>query len=87
MARVLFLALVLIPSPGLAAEVSDGQLLFRLRCSLCHGETADEGPAGDLRGLPPSVIRRAVGGFEAMPKIPLAEDELAAILDWLGAAD
>ncbi len=87
MARVLFLVLVLIPSPGPADEVSDGQLLFRLRCSLCHGESADDGPAGDLRGLPSTVIRRAVRGFEAMPKIPLAENELAAILDWLGAAE
>jgi mono/diheme cytochrome c family protein len=87
MARVLFLVLVLIPSPGPADEVSDGQLLFRLRCSLCHGESADDGPAGDLRGLPSAVIRRAVGGFEAMPKIPLAENELTAILDWLGAAE
>jgi mono/diheme cytochrome c family protein len=75
-------------SPAVAEEgaVTAGRQVFTENCEACHGPTATEGEAGDIRGLSVGTITGAVQGFEMMPRIPLTEAEIkavAAYLRWL----
>lgn len=65
------------------AQLAEGQALFEANCRRCHGPAADAGQAGDIRGLPASVVARATRGLEEMPEIELSEAELAAIVAYL----
>lgn len=63
-----------------APSLSDGRQLYAANCQACHGASATAGVGGDIRGLPLSVVARAVRGIEEMPAIDLNEAELTAIL-------
>lgn len=65
--------------PGSAA----GRQLYAANCQACHGATATAGVGGDIRGLPLSVLARAVRGIEEMPAVDLDEAELTAIQAYL----
>lgn len=87
------LALLSLAAPPLAAEgtgalADDGRSLFLAHCAACHGENADAGAPGDIRGLSRAAMLNALGGVEQMPSFSfLTEPEIDAILEWLGARD
>ena len=67
-----------------AALVAEGARIYAEICHDCHGPTATEGEAGDIRGLPVSVIQNATqAGIEMMPVIDLTPDEIAAVAAYL----
>ena len=78
--------LAALPAAQVAAEdpgLVEGQQLYTANCQACHGATATSGVGGDIRGLPLSVLARAVRGIEEMPAVDLNEAELEAILAYL----
>jgi mono/diheme cytochrome c family protein len=67
---------------GVAAEDGDparGARVYEVRCKQCHGANADEGDAGVIRGLPRAIVRDALDGFEAMPKVRLSDADFEAL--------
>jgi mono/diheme cytochrome c family protein len=66
-----------------AALVAEGRELYAWHCLVCHGETGDEGEAGDIRGLSRSIVARATRGMEQMPEFVLSERELDALVAYL----
>jgi len=65
------------------AALAMGAALYDELCFECHGPTATEGEAGDIRGLPASTVSNATQGFEMMPSFDLDADEISAIAAWL----
>jgi mono/diheme cytochrome c family protein len=66
-----------------APSLADGQQLYAANCQACHGATATSGVGGDIRGLPLSVLARAVRGIEEMPAVDLNRAELTSIMAYL----
>ncbi|WP_333834286.1 c-type cytochrome [Rubrimonas sp.] len=87
MPRALALCLLLAAAPVHSADpalVAEGASLYADFCFDCHGPTATEGEAGDIRGLPEAVIAHAFRGFEMMPAFDFEPAEIAAIAAYLG---
>jgi mono/diheme cytochrome c family protein len=86
-----FACLFVAVSPAAAEEdvtAADGHDLFLAHCAACHGEEADAGASGDIRGLSRGTILGALGGIEQMPSFSfLTDPEVDAIVTWLGAPD
>jgi mono/diheme cytochrome c family protein len=79
-------ALLLAVGEAVAADqpVELGAALYAEHCLECHGATATEGDAGDIRGLGRATVTGAVlGGIEMMPVFRLRIDEIAAITAYL----
>jgi mono/diheme cytochrome c family protein len=57
----------------------DGAALFRRHCQPCHGRSATDGDAGDIRGLPIDLVRGALRGIEQMPRFRFSDAEIEAI--------
>jgi len=74
---------LLAAAPAAAQRLIEGQQLYAAKCQACHGAAATAGVGGDIRGLPLSVLARAVRGIEEMPAIALSEAELDLILAYL----
>ena len=87
MRRALALCLTLAAAPAIAADaalVAEGARIYAEICRDCHGPTATEGEAGDIRGLPDAIIGAATqAGPEMMPVIDLTPDEIAAVAAYL----
>lgn len=79
----------LTPSTALLANddpaVIAGGALFRDFCEVCHGETAQTGASGDIRGLGFGTVRIALRGIEAMPAFDLTDAEIEAIVAYLAS--
>ncbi|MFW5833577.1 MAG: c-type cytochrome [Pseudomonadota bacterium] len=83
---LLALLLVLLqPVTGRAGDalVAEGRDLYEWHCLACHGETGEEGEAGDIRGLSASIVASALRGMEQMPEFVLSEREVDAIIAYL----
>lgn len=79
------LAFALSPCPALA-DPEAGRILYRDLCETCHGETAETGASGDIRGLPETAIRMALRGAEEMPEFDFLTDaEITALVTFLAA--
>jgi len=66
----------------------DGESVYRARCAACHGLQGEGGVGPRLKGNPilkaPEAVREVVlKGRGAMPAIPLSQEELRALLDYL----
>ncbi len=71
------------PPPELATR---GAEIYADNCLGCHGPTATEGEAGDIRGLGRATVTGAVrGGPGMMPTLPLTKGEIAAVAAYLAA--
>lgn len=71
-------------SQPLRAEPAEvGRALFLENCEPCHGATATEGGAGDIRGMDFTSVRRATRGIEQMPTFDLDDDQIEAIVAYL----
>lgn len=71
-----------------AQGAKDGKSVFQARCALCHGAQAEGGLGPKLQGNPilkaPEAVREIVlKGRGQMPPVPLGEEELKALLDYL----
>ncbi|GAB5603474.1 cytochrome c [Thermus sp. FJN-A] len=67
----------------------DGRSVYQARCAACHGLQGEGGVGPRLKGNPvlraPEAVREIVlKGRGQMPAIPLSEEELQALLDYLG---
>lgn len=67
----------------------DGQAVYQARCAACHGLQGEGGVGPRLKGNPllksPEAVREIVlKGRGAMPAVPLSEEELKALLEFLG---
>ncbi len=65
------------------AAIARGRALFEGHCAVCHGDTATAGEAGDIRGLPRSVVARATRGMEQMPAFAFSDGEIEALVRYL----
>jgi len=84
MKRSLALCFVLHAVSAAADPVADGAALYSENCLVCHGPTASEGEAGDIRGLSVSTVTGAVrGGPGMMPTFAIPAEEIAAIVAYL----
>lgn len=85
MRRALRLFLTIAAAPALAEgdPVAAGRQIYEEICEACHGPTATEGEVGDIRGLSVGTVTGAVQGFEMMPRIPLTEAEIEAVVAYL----
>ncbi|WP_347241096.1 c-type cytochrome [Thermus sp.] len=68
----------------------DGRSVYQARCAACHGLGGEGGVGPRLKGNPilkaPEAVREIVlKGRGAMPAIPLSEEELRVLLDYLGS--
>ncbi len=66
----------------------DGRSVYEARCAACHGATGEGGVGPRLKGNPILKAREAVReivlqGRGTMPAVPLAPEELKALLDYL----
>ena len=68
----------------------DGRSVYEARCAACHGLQGEGGVGPRLKGNPilkvPEAVREIVlQGRGTMPAVPLSEEELKALLDYLGS--
>ncbi|ULR40411.1 cytochrome c [Thermus sp. NEB1569] len=68
---------------------TDGKTVYQARCAACHGLTGEGGVGPRLQGNPvlksPEAVREIVlRGRGTMPAIPLSEEELKVLLEFLG---
>ncbi|MDM7324183.1 MAG: tetratricopeptide repeat protein [Thermus sp.] len=68
----------------------DGKSVYQARCAACHGVEAQGGTGPRLKGKPilkaPEAVREIVlKGRGLMPPVPLGEEELRALLDYLSS--
>ncbi|BAW02576.1 cytochrome c biogenesis factor [Thermus thermophilus] len=68
----------------------DGKSVYEARCAACHGLQGEGGVGPRLKGNPilkaPEAVREIVlKGRGTMPAVPLSEEELGALLDYLGS--
>jgi mono/diheme cytochrome c family protein len=87
--RRLHATLILAIAAPAAAQGDDiaarGAALYADNCLECHGPTATEGEVGDIRGLSLGTVTGAVrSGPGMMPVFALGEDEIRAIVAYLG---
>ena len=69
-------------------QVAAGETLYQENCIDCHMEdAAGDDIAPDIRGIPKNNLRRAMGGFDAMPEFDLSDREQAALLVYLKSLD
>jgi mono/diheme cytochrome c family protein len=66
----------------------DGQSVYQARCAACHGARGEGGVGPRLQGNPILKAREAVReivlkGRGTMPAVPLSQEELSALLDYL----
>jgi mono/diheme cytochrome c family protein len=66
----------------------DGKSVYQARCAACHGARGEGGVGPRLRGNPILKAKEAVReivlqGRGTMPAVPLAPEELSALLDYL----
>lgn len=65
--------------------VAQGASVYANNCRECHGPTAVEGEAGDIRGLGFGTVTSAVrGGPGMMPTVALSREEILAVVAYLG---
>ena len=77
-------AAAILPASALANPADRGADLYRANCMRCHGPTAQDAPAGDIRRLSRSTVTGAVrGGPGRMPTFALTDEDIGAILAWL----
>lgn len=67
---------------------TDGRTVYLARCAACHGQEGAGGVGPRLKGNPilkvPEAVREIVlRGRGTMPAVPLSEEELKALLDYL----
>lgn len=67
---------------------TDGRTVYLARCAACHGQEGEGGVGPRLKGNPilkvPEAVREIVlRGRGTMPAVPLSEEELKALLDYL----
>jgi quinoprotein glucose dehydrogenase len=83
------IAPVKVPPPGVAAQVTPGQRVFREHCSMCHGEHREGvGVAPPLLAIQDyltdsQVIDIIQHGKNAMPPRPMSNDDRSRLLDFL----
>ena len=68
----------------------DGRSVYEARCAACHGLQGEGGVGPRLKGNPilkvPEAVREIVlQGRGTMPAVPLSEEELEALLGYLGS--
>ena len=66
----------------------DGKSVYQARCAACHGARGEGGLGPRLQGNPILKVREAVReivlkGRGTMPAVPLSQEELSALLDYL----
>ncbi len=66
----------------------DGQSVYQARCAACHGARGEGGLGPRLQGNPILKAKEAVReivlkGRGTMPAVPLSQEELSALLDYL----
>ncbi|AEV15660.1 hypothetical protein TCCBUS3UF1_6120 [Thermus sp. CCB_US3_UF1] len=71
-----------------AQGAKDGLSVYQARCALCHGAQGEGGVGPRLKGNPilksPEAVREIVlKGRGQMPPVPLGEEELKTLLDYL----
>ncbi|MEN2981774.1 MAG: tetratricopeptide repeat protein [Thermus sp.] len=71
-----------------AQGAKDGPSVYQARCALCHGAQGEGGVGPRLKGNPilksPEAVREIVlKGRGQMPPVPLGEEELKTLLDYL----
>ena len=67
----------------------DGRSVYEASCAACHGLQGEGGVGQRIKGNPilkvPEAVREIVlQGRGTMPAVPLSEEELEAILGYLG---
>ncbi len=87
MRHALAACLFVLPLTATAEDgiLATGAALYDEFCFDCHGPTATEGEAGDIRGLPASTVSNATQGFEMMPAFDLDADQIRAIASYLAS--
>ncbi|SFC66662.1 c-type cytochrome [Tropicimonas isoalkanivorans] len=76
--------LVLCCGAAQADDTAQGESIYRDNCIDCHMEHAEgDGMAPDIRGVPRNSLRRAMGGFDAMPEFELSKGDVAELLSYL----
>lgn len=79
------------PVPACAGSdtplIEAGRSLFSETCQPCHGPTATDGGAGDIRGIGRASVARATRGIEQMPAFDLSEEQIEAIAAFLDTLD
>lgn len=66
----------------------DGRVVYEAKCAACHGQDAEGGLGPRLAGNPVLRVDGAVeeivrNGTGSMPPVPMGEEELQALLDYL----
>lgn len=85
---ILGLATMLAAEGTAAADrAPDGAALYRRHCQVCHGRTATEGEAGDIRGMSVKLVRSALRGVEQMPEFRFSDAEVEAIVAHLASLE
>jgi mono/diheme cytochrome c family protein len=90
MKRALTLLLLVAAKPVAAdpnlARIALGETVYADNCLECHGPTATEGEAGDIRNLGLATITGVVrGGMGDMPTVPLSIEQIRAVAAYLKA--